>query len=648
MIGRAVLLATLTILAAAAPATARIVLVRIDHAEPFAHGTLFGKAGVYERVLGVANGELDPADKRNAGIVGLAQAPRNAAGKVEYQADPFVLRPVDPAKGNHHLLFEVLDRGNKLMINRLDELVPAADTNDPRTAVDAGDGFLLRQGYTLAWAGWDPDSPTRNHGMVAHIPALADVVQEIRDEFVSQTRGPALTQFNLSYAAAGIDQPAARLTVRSREADSPTVVPAAQWRFIDARTIALLPDGTMPAPGAIYEFNYRARAPWVSGIGFAIERDVVAFLRANKPDDAGTPNPAGGGVRAAIGFGISQSSRFLRDFIAHGFNQDETGHQVFDGVLAHIGGIGTMFLNDLYAQPFRTRTQHEDHTMPENAFPFSAAVTRDPISAKSGSLLRHDGFDPKLIETNTDAEYWQKGASLLATDPRGQHDLDLPATTRLYLIAGSQHTGRFGATDARGPCANPRNPHDPYPALRALLVALDRWVTDGTAPPPNRIPRLADGTLVHFARLDFPKLPGLAPPGPPDAIDPPGDWVHPTPVASSYVPLVPAVDADGNDRAGLKLPDLAVPLATLTGWNVYAAPFPVDEACDRDGSSSPFARSAATRAQGDPRRSLVERHASRAHYVALVQAASAQLVRDRLLLSEDAQRYVTQAQAAPF
>jgi hypothetical protein len=640
---RVALVAALAMLASVMPAAARVTLVHIDRVDPFAPGVEFGSSGAYERVIGTVEGELDPADPRNAGIVGLAQAPRNAAGKVAYQADLFVLRPVNPAKGNHHLLFEVLNRGNKLMINRLDELTPAQDTNDPRTQQDAGDGLLFRLGYTMAWAGWDPDSPTRNHGMIAHIPALPGVVQEIRDEFVSQTRGPAMARFRLSYTAASIDQTTARLTVRAREADPETLIPTDKWHFIDARTVELLPDDTRPGPGLIYEFTYSARSPWVSGIGFAIQRDVASYLRNNKADDVGMPNPGGEQIRAAFGFGISQSSRFLRDFIAHGFNQDEHGQKVFDGVLGHIGGIGEMFLNALYAQPFRTRTQHEDHTMPENAFPFSAAVTRDPVSGKSESLLRHDRFDPKLIETNTDAEYWQKGASLLATDPRGARDLALPAETRLYLIAGSQHTGRFGSTDARGPCANPRNPHDPYPALRALLVALDAWVSHGVAPPPNRIPRLADGTLVPFEKLGFAPVPGLVPPGPPDAIDPPGDWVHPKPGETPYVALVPAVDADGNDRAGVKLPDIAVPVGTYTGWNSYAAPFPVGEECDRDGSFMAFGVRA--RGEGDQRRSLVERYGSEARYVALVKVAANGLVKERLLLEEDAARYVARASA---
>jgi hypothetical protein len=398
---------------------------------------------------------------------------------------------------------------------------------------------------------------------------------------------------------------------------------------------------------------YRARSPWVSGIGFAAQRDVVAFLKSNADDAAGVRNPAGGRIEAAIGFGVSQSGRFLRDFIKLGFNQDEAGRKVFDGVLSHIAGIGGVFLNAAFAQPFRTRTQHQDATMPENSFPFSAGTSHSPVGTGEGSLLRHDGFDPLLIETNTDAEYWQKGASLLGTEPLNRFDLPSPA--RLFLISGTQHGGRFGATDAAGPCVNHRNPHDPYPAVRALLVALSEWIVTGEPAPESRIPMLSDGaalhgnaTLVSADALHFPALPGFVVASAPNAIVPEGDWAHPTPGESPYRPLVPAVDDDGNDRAGLLLPDIAVPLGTYTGFNLYKAPYPEGEMCDRDGSFLPFARSEADKAPGDPRRSLVLRYGTRDNYVALVSAAAARLVRERLLLPEDAEHYVSEAHAVPL
>lgn len=631
--------------------SARVVAVRIDHVEPFAAGTAFGDSGAYERVVGIVRGELDPLDPRNKIIVDIDRAPRNAAGMVEYETDLFILRPTDPAKGNHQLLFDVLNRGNKVVTNRLNRTTPKDDSNDPSSVAHAGDGFLFRRGYTIAWAGWDPDAPKSNAGMTMRIPALPDVEREIRDEFVSATRGPPMARFRLSYTAASLNPTGARLTVRARAADPATLVPPDGWRFVDTHTVVLLPEGTMPAPGVIYDLVYRARSPWVSGIGFAAQRDIVAFLKSNASDSAGAPNPAGSHIEAAIGFGVSQSGHFLRDFIKLGFNQDEVGRKVFDGVLSHIAGIGGVFLNAEFAQPFRTRTQHQDSTMPENSFPFSAGTSHSPIGTGDGSLLRHDGFDPLLIETNTDAEYWQKGASLLGTEPLNRFDLPSPA--RLFLISGTQHSGRFAATDAPGPCVNHRNPHDPYPAVRALLVALSEWIATGKPAPESRIPMLNDGTALHSNstlvsadKLHFPALPGFAVAFAPNAIVPEGDWVHPTPAETPYSPLVPAVDEDGNDRAGLHLPDIAAPFGTYTGFNLYKAPYPEGEMCDRDGSFLPFARSDAEKMAGDPRRSLVERYGTRDKYVMLVSAAAARLVQERLLLSEDADHYVTEAKSA--
>ncbi len=626
----------------AGTANARVTSVRIDTVEPFAGGQSFGATGAYERVIGVAKGELDPADPRNAGIVGLAQARRNAAGKVEYETDIFLLRPTDPTKGNHLLLFDILNRGNKVVTNRLNTTTPKDDSNDPSTVANAGDGFLYRRGYTIAWAGWDPDAPKTNHGMTLRIPALPDVEQDIRDEFVSGTRGAPMTRFKLSYAAASLDQTRTTLTRRARQADTPEPVPSAQWMFEDDRTVVLRPEGTVPAFGAIYELTYRAKSPWVSGMGLAAQRDVAAFLRSGGKDSPARQ------IKAAIVFGVSQSGRFVRDFVKFGFNQDESGHKVFDGALSHIAGIGGVFLNAPFAQPFRTRTQHEDHQMPENAFPFSAASSRDPVTGKPGALLRADRFDPLLIETNTDAEYWQKGASLSGTDPEGRWDLPLPANTRLFLISGSQHTGRYGATDAAGPCVNLRNPHDPYPALRALLVALDDWIATGRPAPASRIPRIADGTLVPASRLGFPALPGFATAAAPNRVDPVGDWVHPGVGPSPYVALVPAVGADGNDRAGLKLPDVAAPMGTHTGFNLYKAPAVSGEMCDRDGSFLPFAQTAGDKVPGDPRKSLAERYGSPPRRAVLVEAAARALVADRLLLKEDADRYVAEAKAVRF
>ncbi|HJR00918.1 MAG TPA: alpha/beta hydrolase domain-containing protein [Methylomirabilota bacterium] len=636
----------LAALGAAAPAEARIVAVRIDRTEPFAAGASFGAAGAYERVVGVARGEVDPRDPANAGIVNLARAPRNARDLVEYETDFYLLRPADPARGNRKIVYEVNNRGRKLLF--LFFMDAPAGSNDPRSAAEVGNAFLLRQGYTLAWSGWDPDAPRTGGGLAMQAPVPSDggrpIVRTIREELVSGTRGQPVEIFRLSYEAATLDQSAARLTVRRNEAHPPSEVPAGEWAYVDGRSIRLLPAGTRPGPGTIYDFRYPARDPKVLGLGFAATRDFVAFLR-HAPDGATAPNPARGGTRAVLAVGVSQSGRYLRDHIGQGFNRDEAGRRVFDGVLAHISGVGRVFLNAEFGQPGRTNTQHEDHLMPENEFPFSSARLTDPVTGRSGALLRGDGSDPRLIEVNTSTEYWQKGASLLHTDPLGRRDVPLPAGTRAYLVAGTQHGGRAGLTAAPGPCANPRNPHSPAPALRALLTALDRWVSDGVEPPPSRVPTLAGRTLVPPDDTGFPSIPGVRRVLEVNRLVLFGDWTAPRPEPAKayrplvYRPLVSRVDGDGNEVAGIRLPAIAVPLGTHTGWNVYRDPFPDGELCDRDGTFAAFARTRADRlAAGDPRPSLEERYGSHDAYVARVEVVTAALVGARLLLAEDADR----------
>lgn len=630
------------------PAQARITGIEIASVEPFADGAEFGAAGRYERVIGTARGELDPADPANAGIVDIALAPRNARGMVEYKTDLFILRPRDPGLGNGTLLFEVLNRGRKFLFNWvLDAPAQAVQAvNDPKSATDAGTGLVLRRGYTIVWSGWEADALRQQGGMAIDVPVATrfgkSIVETVRDELVSATRGPAEAPFYLTFKTASPDKDQARLTVRRREADPPRPVPSDAWHYATPRQIELLPKGTKPLPGSLYEFTYQATEPKVLGIGFAATRDVVAHLRGAASGDA---DPAGGGIKHALALGISQSGRYLRDFIQQGFNRDEAGRRVFDGVLSHIAGVGGVFLNARFGQPSRTNTQHEDHLYPENAFPFSAAQQHDPVTGRTGRILRGDGFDPLLIEMNTGTEYWQKGASLLTTDPIGRRDVALPDNARAYLVASGFHYGRAGLTSNKGPCANPRSTLNPAPAIRALLVALEEWVADGRAPPESRVPRLSDGTLVEAADIGFPFMVGVPVPTAPNAIARFSTYVDPRPEGGlQYRPLVPRVDADGNDVAGIRLPVIAAPRATYTGWNLYADPFPTDALCDREGSQIPFATTRAERiAKGDPRISIEERYPDADAYVAAVTKSVDALVTDRLLLREDGERMIEAA-----
>jgi len=440
------------------------------------------------------------------------------------------------------------------------------------------------------------------------------------------------------------------------------VVPAAGWTFnAEGTAISLLPAGTAFTPGDIYELSYVAKDPTVNGIGFAAVRDFNAFLRYEKADDAGTPNPLAGDVTRIYTETVSQPGRMLNDFRNLGFNQAENGKIVFDGMLQWIAAGDGINMNLRFSQPGRTERNRQDQLYVEGVFPFANPATRDPITGRTAG--RYDACSktrtcPLAMEVYSANEYWVKGASLLHTDPAGKRDLADHPMTRLYLISSHQHA--VGNGNARGACQQLGNPLDSGPVLRALWEALDQWSTKGVAPPPSRVPRLADGTLVPAlpqSAMGFPKIPGVTYTGlkstryrlnygpdfyrtgimttNPPAITPPMfDNPANGPIYPTYVPKT---DADGNDVAGVRLPDLGAPLATYTGWSLRAG-LQANDGCEAAGQMIPFAKTKAERlASGDPRPSIEERYPSFGAYAAAVRTAVDALVRQRLMLPEDAQ-----------
>ena len=582
-----------------------ITAIEIKSRAPFVGGASFGPIGAYERLDGVAIGELDPTHPANRTIVNLDKAPRNARGRVEYRSDICILRPTDAEKANGRILYEVNNRGRIMLLANLCAGKPG---NQPQTVADIGNALPLRRGFTLVWSGWDPGAPRANGGLGLDAPIATNngtpIVRRIREEFISGSRGGELTQFRLSYEAATRDD--AVLTARRTQTAPRRPV---AFEFVDARTVRLTQG--VPEPGSIYELRYNATNPRVLGIGFAATRDIVAHLR----NSADGRDLLGHRPAHALAFGISQAGRYLRDHLAQGFNRDETGARVFDGMFTHVAGIGRVFFNTEFGQPGRTRTWHEDHDFPEIEYPFATA-----------GLLRGD--DTKVIETNTSTEYWQKGASLLHTD--GTRDAALPPNVRGYYLPGTQHGGKAGMPRDPGPCINPRNWHDPMPAIRALLVALDEWVANGREPPPSRLPRIDDGTLVRAEAVAWPKVAGLTPPRAANDVAALDDWSDPKAPVQTWQALVPQVDADGNEVAGVRLPDIAVPTGMFTGWNLYRAPMPEGELADRDGTYLAF---------GKARYPSKEAHA--AHVAEVVAALQA----DRLLLEEDAAAYLERARS---
>lgn len=665
---------TAALLAVASPAAARITRIEITQTEsPAFDGASFGDVGRYEKLIGRAFGEIDPRDHRDPAatqITDLALAPRNARGMVEYDTGIILLRPIDPAKGNHRLFYELTNRGVILTLRAYNES-PNASTTNP-TAADAGNGFLMRQGYTILFSGWDlsatgtfastyPVATQRNGA-----PIVGPSVEELIFDNLPPTPQPTIA--TLTYPAASLDTTAATLTVRTRYGEPQTAIPATGWQFVDARTIQLLPDGTRFEAGRLYELAYQATAPRVAGLALAAVRDLPLFFRHARTDDTGAVNPlAGRRIDAVIATGVSQPARLLHDFVALGFNRAPgVGRdRVVDGVLDYIAGASTGFFNYRFAQPFRTHREHIGRWTPERVFPFANQLLFDPVTQQlGGRLMRCTLTDtcPKILEINSSNEYWVKGGSLLHTDTRG-HDLrGDPPGVRTYLFASLPHSTATGT----GICEQDRNPVSPAPGLRALLVALDAWIRHGAEPPPSRVPRRLDGTLVPSLPqrgVGFPHIPGVRYTGlmstgdlfdfGPQFDDGILDFtthdhaiVSPV-IRSPYPVFVPRTDPDGNDAAGVRFPDIEVPLATYTGYGFRAPAFGGPDLCDAFGQRLPFAQTRAERqATGDPRPSIEERYPTHADYVRRVTTAAHRLLRERFLLTEDVDRIIRAADAS--
>lgn len=646
-------------LAARSPLS-HITRLQIDKVEsPTFEGRAFGPVGQYEKLVGKAFGQVDPQDPTDRLITDIALAPRNARGLVEYSMDVFILKPIDLSKGNHRLLHEVNNRGD---IRFLSSLNDGGGGNNPTKAVDAGNGFLMLQGYTIVSGGWDVTVQTGDGRLtmtapVAKNPDGSSIVGPALEEFViddSRTLQGALT-----YPAASLDPSKASLTVRVLTADAASPVSITGWEFVNPTTIRLLPAGTPFQMGRLYELGYQAKDPLVAGVGFAGLRDLTAFLRRATTDESGTRNPLAGDIQTTYTYCISQPCRTIHDFLYLGFNQDANGKPVFDGVLNWIGGASGIYMNYRFAQPGRTHRQHIARHYPEFQFPFGNLTITDPVTKRTDGRLRvctQTNTCPKMLEVNSENEYWAKAGSNLTTDSEG-NDLPEPPNVRYYLMSSLPHAAGSGP----GICQQPRNPLVPNPVLRALLVALDGWVVRGSEPPASRIPRRADGTLVAplpQAEMGFPKIPGVTYNGvlhTGDLFDfgPSFDKgivtvLPPVLVGTPYKALVPKTDADGNDIAGIRLPDVAVPLATYTGWALRAGPASAD-GCDAAGQKIDFKKTSAERtASGDPRLSVEERYATQQKYVELVTGSAKGLLTDRLLLSEDVDRIITAAASAPL
>ncbi len=621
-------------LLAASVAWAAVSRVEVSERSDVLNGKTFGQVGAYERVVGKVFFTVDPKNPANRNIADIDNAPVNAQGLVEFSADVYTLQPKTSGKGSHALLLEIPNRGGKGMLGMYNR---AAGGLDPRTPDQFGDNFLMEQGYTLVWLGWQFDVPHRAGLMRLNAPVATDhgkaITGLVRAEFIPDektTRMPLADRDHIPYPVVT----RGALTVRDSVNGTRTTIDPTTWQLLNSTEIVYL-GGFQP--GRLYEFVYTAKDPVVAGLGSAAVRDFVSYLKKDDPK------------LTAYGFGVSQSGRFLRKFLFDGFNADEQNHKVFDGILAHVAGAGMGSFNERFAQPSRDGHPFFNTLYPTDIAPFS---DNDGLLARA----RQSNTVPKIFYSDSSYEYWGRSAALIHTTPDGQADEPIPDTTRIYFFAGGQH----------GPAPFP--PHAieaqnlPSPvaytwAMRALLQDMNGWVHGEGEPPASLYPKVSQDNLVPLGAIQFPKIPGVNFPvtahraytldfGPEYAAKK-IKTVEPPKVLNSLPLLLPQVDPDGIDKGGIKMPEVAVPLATFTGWNLRSPSIGApQELYSMQGSFIPFARTKAEReGKHDPRLSIEERYSSRDAFLDKVGNAAEELVKAGLLLKGDVPKLVQRSAA---
>jgi hypothetical protein len=646
--------------AAAAPdAEARITHLEVVSIQsPTFGGLAFGAVGQYEKIFARAYGEVDPANPQNALITDIDKAPVNASGKVEYSVDVHILKPINMAMGNGRMFYDVVNRGNKGH-----GAFNGVGGNNPTTAGDAGSGLLMRQGYTMVFSGWEDERlvPPGNNRALARLPIAknadgSSIVEHTITEQIFDNTNLDVNTFSFAYRAATLDKSQAYMLVRnnSRFVGGPLVdrvlVPEDVWEYVSETSVRINRAHPFLSPydaGAAFEFVYPARDPEVLGLGLAATRDVVSFLR----HDASAGNPLRDGIHYVIAHGSSQSGRYLKGFTYWGFNEDESGRVVFEGIMPKISGAHAIASNDRFGDTNATGRSYQRQLTHKMEFPFTYDVRFDPLTGLTDGIFRRcrmTGTCPKVMHVDSANEVYLKAMSLVTTDGFGK-DIKLPDDVRVYLIAGTQH-GPSSAANVTATCQQLSNPLPHSPSVRALYLALDEWATRGIEPPKSEYAK--GGHLVPTLpqkKAGFPMIPGVNYTG----------WYNEVSVKDTsslphmpipgkfYTVLIARMDHDGNETTGVRHPELEVPLGTHTGWALRRAPFAENEDCALTGQFIPFVTTKAERAaSGDPRKSLQERYKDHDQYVKKIEQAVRKSVRDRHLLEEDGQAIISKAQSS--
>jgi hypothetical protein len=629
---------------ALAPSTlgAEVTRIEITTREDVLGGKSFGTVGPYEKLIGTVHIAVDPHNVRNALVADLDKAPRNAQGRVEGSADIHIIRPKDPARGNGVLFFDIVNRGSKRLLSVFSR---GRASQEPTTEQDFGDASLLVQGYTLVAVGWQFDVPSGAGRVGFKAPVATEGGQPITG-WVRMWFIPTEPAASFEFARASYNTTAYppndlhhreyRLTVREGIFAPLRLVPREDWQFARDEKGTLVPDPNFITlkggfkPGLTYEVAYETKNPPVAGLGLAAVRDVASALKYGR--DAIAPG------RYAYMYGSSQTGRLIRHMVYEGFTIDEQGRKAFDAAFVQTGGTGRGSFNERFAQP------NALGSFTETKFPILYRPVTDPVTGKRDGLGARisPGLEPKLFLVDTSSEYWDRGrvAALRHVSLDGGEDVVDAPNVRVYQLAGTQHgSGSFPPSQGNGQFRT--TSLDYRWAQRGLLAALDSWVRHDTAPPPSRHPLLSDATLVAHRVFAFPGIPGV-----PAPTHVPGGYRPDVLAPYSALPfLLPQVDADGNEVAGIRLPEQAVPLATYTGWHFrnerVGAPHTL---LAMSGAYLPFPLTRAEReAKRDPRPSIAERYASRSDYLGKVEAAASRLAAERYLLEGDVAPIVEQA-----
>lgn len=546
------------------PLTAKVVRVEVKERKEIADLPDIAKTGPYEILKGVIYLEVNPDDPANKDIVDLRLAPRNRNGNVECSTEFELHQPIEPNRGNHRLMYFVSNRGTTG--NYFSQLLEK--------------NWLYSEGWSYLYCGWQGDLAESDESLNFRSPIISDsgkaITGKVLFEFYSYEDAliysmPLDAKGSPAYPIVSMDNSHASLTVRQYPWEKAEELPRSGWQFARYEEGKVIPDSTSLyikegfKPGWLYDLVYEAKDPKVVGLGLAAIRDVVSFFRYEEKDQRDFKNGLFGKIKYAFAFGHSQSGRLLNHFVHQNFNGDEEKRIVFDGIIANCPGAGKGEFNSRFAQATRYSSHLEDNLYMTDFFPLLTIEQADPIIGEKGDAFkkaRDSGFLPKFMIINSSTDYWTRAASLLHTDVEGKTDAEIDPSFRIYLFSGRAHTeGRPGIV------------------ARALLVALDKWISEGIKPPESRIPRIADGTLVDLPTLkkNFPRIPNVILPSSyyqPIRLDPGQRWRTegiednvPPREGPRYVALVPQVDMDGNEIAGVRLPDVAVPLASFIGWN---------------------------------------------------------------------------------